>query len=238
MRKYWIPAAVGGCLVLLLTGCADDRPDESPELVGEAQTPQLADEAESPRASMPLGEPAVQLPDSWFEGPLPDTLARLVCSQETNTYIPVDSIPVTVRAGRLAGMKGHITVPSKDPAGPSEFGEVGQVRHPSPDLQVSSNGQWVTLRVSGHPGGGASPDRPDNAKFEQTINLLRCTQDEGNLVRIHVDAPEKGRPDPGPPSITVTGIYDALTSEEALRNRQYSCIRCGRVEVCGVPACQ
>ena len=175
------------------------------------------------------------LPESLFMERLPDPP---VCSQETNLYPPVESIAVTVRGGRLARGNGHIRVPARDGSDSlSTFRETRQRQHRSPALEVSPNGQWVFLKVSGHPGQSDASEN-NRSQFEQTIALLRCTQDEGNLVRIHVDAPEAGAPNPGPSSITVTGIYDSLTSDEALRKREYSCIRCGRVEVCGVPACQ
>jgi hypothetical protein len=31
----------------------------------------------------------------------------------------------------------------------------------------------------------------------------------------------------------VIGIYDAVTSEEALMEQALACVRCGRIEVCG-----
>jgi len=222
MRRFLSPAAGLLCAIALLTSCAGNQPDESVQESRPGWSSVLARQ---------LGMP----PGSLFEVPLPDTL---VCSQETNLYYPVESIAVTVRGGRLARGNGLIRVPARDGSDSlSTFMDTLQRQHRSPALEVSPNGQWVVLKVSGHPGQSDASEN-NRSRFEQTIALLRCTQDEGNLVRIHVDAPERGAQDPGPSSITVTGIYDSLTSDEALIRREYSCIRCGRVEVCGVPACQ
>jgi len=159
------------------------------------------------------------------------------CPANTADLIPVDEIPVTVRAGRLAAGPGHVKVPARAGSGaPEIFDTNNQVRHQAPDLSLTANEEWVILHVEGHPGGG-SQVCPPNSPLCQDVKLKRCTDHEGNLVRIHVDAPEKGTPDPGPPSITVTGIYDRLTSDSALADQAYSCKRCGRVEVCGVPDC-
>jgi hypothetical protein len=156
----------------------------------------------------------------------PATVDRL------NFAAPIGSIHVTVRPGSWLR---RIRVPSVPGSGAdSIFSDtLNQVPHTAPHLLPDSTGMRVELRVSG--GVGASPG---TYQFEATASLPRCTDDEGFLRRIHVDGPERGRGSNGPPEITVVGIYDRMLSAPAILDQAASCVKCGRVQVCGTdPGC-
>ena len=69
-----------------------------------------------------------------------------------------------------------------------------------------------------------------------TVAMDSTANDEGNLIRIHVDRPGQGNGHSG--QLVVVGIYDALGSPDAITGQRYSCKKCGQVTVCGVsPEC-
>ncbi|MEJ2548042.1 MAG: hypothetical protein P8125_09520 [Gemmatimonadota bacterium] len=149
-----------------------------------------------------------------------------------DSVTPIDSIHVTVRPGRWLR---RIRVPSvPGSTADSVFSDTSkQVPHMAPHLLPDFTGMRVELRVSG--GVGA---HPGTYQFEATASLPRCQNDEGFLRRIHVDGPEKGRGSNGPPEITVVGIYDRMLSAPAILDQAASCVKCGRVQVCGTdPGC-
>ena len=152
------------------------------------------------------------------------------CPTDVAEYPPLDSICVTVRAGGFLGemmVRADSLVVDAD----SVFTGPIQYLHEAPDLIADAEGR-VSLAVFG--GMGES----GHYVIADTISLNRCTGHEGYLRRIHVDGPERGPGNTGPPSITVTGIYDRLLSDSALVAQRYACVRCARIEVCGTaPQC-
>lgn len=141
------------------------------------------------------------------------------------TDLPV----VTVRGGGAVA-SGRIQV------GSSVFVKDSQVVAEDPGFALAKTSpDTVRLEVSWLPGKRPGDVAGAPPPFKDTISLPRCTEHEGRLVRVHVDGVKlkPGREDPGPPVISVIGIYDALTSEEALKTQAYACVRCGRIEVCG-----
>ena len=162
-----------------------------------------------------------------------DTTFRCPGTPESLDFaVPIGSIHVTVRPGtwlrriRIPSVPGSRT--------DSVFADTSnQVRHRAPHLLPDATGMRVELRVSG--GIGANPGQ---YQFNATASLPRCTDDEGFLRRIHVDGPERGPGTTGPPEITVIGIYDRLLSAPAIIDQAASCVRCGRIQVCGTdPGC-
>jgi len=151
------------------------------------------------------------------------------CPTDVAEYQPLDSISVTVRAG---GFLREIMVPARqDSEVDSVFTDTIQYLHEAPDLTADATGR-VYLPVFGAKGASS------HYAIADTISLNRCTDHEGYLRRIHVDGPETGPGNTGPPSITATGIYDRLLSKSALEEQRYECVRCNRIEVCGTdPQC-
>ena len=166
-------------------------------------------------------------------GAMQDTTFK--CPQDRDSLdftVPIGSIHVTVRPGTWLQRIRIPAVPGS--AAESVFADTSkQVRHGAPHLLPDSNGMRVKLNVSGGIG-----TKPGTYQFEATASLPRCTNDEGFLRRIHVDGPERGRGTSGPPEITVVGIYDRLLSLPAILDQATSCVKCGRVQVCGAdPGC-
>ncbi|MEJ2483342.1 MAG: hypothetical protein P8049_09595 [Gemmatimonadota bacterium] len=151
--------------------------------------------------------------------------------------VPIGSIHVTVRPGSWLRRIKIPAVPGS--RADSVFTDtLNQERHRAPLLRPDSTGWRVELPLSG--GVGANPSQ---YQFEGMVSLPRCTSDEGFLRRIHVDGPERGPDRLGPenagrPEITVVGIYDRLLSAPAILDQAASCMKCGRIQVCGTdPSC-
>ena len=213
MRRPWMLAVLAASAsgAMIACGPADSEPERVPEAA--LATKQIA--------PLPLSGP-------------------FSCPTDPAGLIPVEDIAVTVRAGRIAREKGRLELRARgDTTG--RFEKERQVRFPDAELTVTPDGRSVELTITARPGRGRVQGmQPTPDPFTHTVTLLRCTDDEGNLVRIHVDAPEKGEGGPEESRISVTGIYDRLTSEAALNDLQYSCTICRRVEVCGadLPSCR
>lgn len=68
----------------------------------------------------------------------------------------------------------------------------------------------------------------------QTVGMATSAGPEGNLTRVHVDAPA------GSDMTVVIGFYSQIASQRALDTQEtYECKRCGSVLVCSVrPTCE
>ncbi|MEJ2547219.1 MAG: hypothetical protein P8125_05315 [Gemmatimonadota bacterium] len=87
------------------------------------------------------------------------------------------------------------------------------------------------------PAGWTRRDGRPNAQFlnvdGQNIGMAMSAGPEGQLNRVHVDAPA------GTDLTVVIGFYDKIASENAISTQEtYECLRCARVLVCSVkPQC-